>query len=206
MGFYVSSHPLSSIKDKLPYLATHKIAEIKGMKAESVVTICGLISAARQIPTKKDPSKFVKICTIEDLTSKIETVCFHKKLMEFNDFLQPEQRVIITGKVNYRDDDENKENPSIIVDNVRPVDNCNIMTVELLKDLPYEELVAIKDVMVQNTGFDPVVIKLNDDYVGETKILTSAHFWVNATNDLANKLKNIFPDKVAVSMKSLDEE
>ena len=126
--------------------------------------------------------------------------------MEFNDFLQPEQRVIITGKVNYRDDDENKENPSIIVDNVRPVDNCNIMTVELLKDLPYEELVAIKDVMVQNTGFDPVVIKLNDDYVGETKILTSAHFWVNATNDLANKLKNIFPDKVAVSMKSLDEE
>ena len=206
LGFYVSSHPLSSIKDKLPYLATHKIAEIKGMKAESVVTICGLISTARQIPTKKDPSKFVKICTIEDLTSKIETVCFHKKLMEFNDFLQPEQRVIITGKVNYRDDDENKENPSIIVDNVRPVDNCNIMTVELLKDLPYEELVAIKDVTVPNTGFDPVVIKLKDDFVGETKILTSAHFWVNATNDLANKLKNIFPDKVAVSMKSLDEE
>ena len=80
------------------------------------------------------------------------------------------------------------------------------MTVELLKDLPYEELVALKDVMVKNTGFDPVVIKLNDDIIGETKILTSAHFWVNATNDLANKLKNIFPNKVGVSMKSLDED
>ena len=136
----------------------------------------------------------------------MEIVCFNNKLADFGEFLQTEQRVIVTGKVNYRDDDENKENPSLIVDNVRPVDNCNIMTVNLLEELPYEEIVAIKDVMVQNTGFDPVVLKLNDEYAGETKILTSSHFWVNATNDLATKLKNIFPNKVAVSITSIDSE
>ncbi len=206
LGFYVSSHPLSSIKDKLPYLATHQIMDIKGMEADKIATVCGLISASRQIPTKKDPSKFIKICTIEDLTSKMEVVCFNNKLADFGEFLQTEQRVIVTGKVNYRDDDENKENPSLIVDNVRPVDNCSIMTLELQEELPYEEIVAIKDVMVQNSGFDPVVLKLNDEYAGETKILTSSHFWVNATNDLATKLKNIFPNKVAVSITSIDTE
>ena len=32
--------------------------------------ICGLITATRQIPTKKDPTKFIKTGVIEDLTGK----------------------------------------------------------------------------------------------------------------------------------------
>ena len=64
LGFYVTSHPLFSIRDKLPFLMTHRIAELKELKEEEVVTLCGLITATRQIPTKKDPSKFLRFVTL----------------------------------------------------------------------------------------------------------------------------------------------
>ncbi|MDR1326778.1 MAG: DNA polymerase III subunit alpha, partial [Heliobacteriaceae bacterium] len=42
LGFYVTSHPLSMIRDKLPFLMTHKILEIQEIANDKVVTICGL--------------------------------------------------------------------------------------------------------------------------------------------------------------------
>ena len=67
LGFYVTSHPLSTIRDKLPFLMTHKISEIPDIANEKIVTICGLVTGIKQIPTKNDPTKFVRFVTIEDL-------------------------------------------------------------------------------------------------------------------------------------------
>ena len=53
LGFYVTSHPLSTIRDKLPFLMTHKISEIPNLPNDKIVTICGLITSVRQIPTKR---------------------------------------------------------------------------------------------------------------------------------------------------------
>lgn len=198
LGFYVTSHPLSSIRDKLPFLMTHKISDVKEVPTDKMVTICGLISSVKQIPTKKDPTKFIKFLTVEDLTGKIEVVCFSKKIAEFNDDLQAENKVIISGKVSRRDEDA----ASIILENAKPVENSNIFTLDLLEEISYEELVALKDVLVNHTGSDPVVIKISSE--GEpVKILSSSIFWVNSSNDLVNSIKKNF-SKVAVSFKSID--
>lgn len=198
LGFYVTSHPLSSIRDKLPFLMTHKISDIKEIPEDKLVTICGLITSVKQIPTKKDPSKFIKFVTIEDLSGKIEAVCFTRKLQEYDAFLQSEQKVIISGKVQRRDE----ENPNIIIDSVKSVENSNILTIELLEEISYEELVALKDVLAQNGGSDPVVIKVNSN--GEkVRVLSSSMLWVNSSNELVSTIKNNF-SKVKVSLKSLD--
>ena len=63
LGFYVSSHPLSSIMDKMQFLMSHKITEVKELPPDKVVTLCGLVTSARKIPYKKDPSKFLKTIT-----------------------------------------------------------------------------------------------------------------------------------------------
>lgn len=201
LGFYVTSHPLSSIRDKLPFLMTHKISDIAEVPTDKMVTICGLITSVKQIPTKKDPTKFIKFATIEDLSGKIEVVCFHRCMQQYDEFLQSEQKVIISGKVSRRDEDS----ASILTETVKPVDNSNILTLELLEEISYEELVALKDVLVAHTGSDPVIIKVasNDEAV---KIISSSIFWVNASNDLVNKIKKNFGDKVNVSIKSIDEK
>ena len=67
LGFYVTSHPLFSIRDKMQFLMTHRVSELSEQKEEAEVTICGLVTATRQIPTKKDPTKFLRFVTVESL-------------------------------------------------------------------------------------------------------------------------------------------
>ena len=200
LGFYITSHPLGSIRDKLPFLMTHKITELDNLPNDKVVTICGLITATKQIPTKKDPSKFIRFVTIEDLSGKIDALAFHRKIEEYGNFLQNEQRVIISGKVSKREGDEHA---SLIVETVKTVDNSNIFTITLKDDLKYEELFLMKNMLCEHKGSDPVMIKLKD-YDDDIKILTSSMFWVETTNDLKNSLNKAFGDRISVSVRSLD--
>ena len=200
LGFYVTSHPLSSIRDKLPFLMTHKITEIAEVPNDRLVTICGLITSVKQIPTRKDPTKFIKFATVEDLTGKIEIVCFNKIIQAYDSELQAEKKVIICGKVQRRDEDT----PNIIVETVKPVDNSNIMTIELLDEVSYEELVALKDVLFSHNGSDPVMLKIRTENNSTVKVLSSSIFWVDASNDLVNSLNRNFPNRLSVSISSLD--
>ena len=202
LGFYVTSHPLFSIRDKLQFLMTHRISELAEVEEEGVVTICGLITATRQIPTKKDPSKFLKFVTIEDLSGKVDGVCFHKKLLEYGDFLQPDNKVVITGKVQHR----GEETISLLIDNVKSVENANIVTLNLKRDVKYEELCGIKKILSAHHGDDPVMIKLPPTEDGYSpKILTAPIFWVNSTNDLIHHMNQFFPNEVGIEIRSLDQ-
>ncbi len=201
LGFYVTSHPLFSLRDKMQFLMTHRISELAGLKEEEEATICGLITATRQIPTKKDPSKFLRFVTIEDLTGKVDCVCFHKKLMEYADILQQENIVIITGKVQHRGENQ----ISLLIDNAKSIDNSNIFTVNLKQEVNYEELCGIKNILAKHHGDDPVLFKLPPVDGYSTKILTSPTFWVSSTNDLVNHMKQFFPNEVDVAIHSLDK-
>ena len=200
LGFYVTSHPLSTIRDKLPFLMTHKISEIPELPNDKIVTICGLVTTMRQIPTKKDPTKFIRFLTIEDLSGKIEAIAFNGKIAEYGDILQSEQRVIISGKVNRRSDDEP---PSIIIETVKTVDNSSIFTITLLNDFKFEEIVLLKNILCQHSGSDPVMFKLKD-LDEDVKILTASIFWVESTNDLVNQLKKQFPNRLEIDVRSMD--
>lgn len=200
LGFYVTSHPLSTIRDKLPFLMTHKISQIPDIPNDKVVTICGLVTATKQIPTRNDPTKFVRFVTIEDLTGKIDALAFNSKIAEYNDFLQNEQRIIVSGKVSRRSDDDP---PIILVDTVKPVDNSNIFTIELKDELKFEELMLMKQMLCKFSGSDPVMLKL-PDLTGDVKILASSMFWVNSSNDLVNMLNKRFGERIGISIKSMD--
>ena len=200
LGFYVTSHPLSTIRDKLPFLMTHKISEIPEQPNDKIVTICGLVTTMRQIPTKKDPTKFIRFLTIEDLSGKIEVIAFNGKIAEYGDILQSEQRVIISGKVNRRSDDEP---PSIIIETVKTVDNSNIFTITLTDDFKFEEVVLLKNILCQHSGSDPVMFKLKD-FDEDVKILTASIFWVQSTNELVNQLEKQFPHRLKIDVRSMD--
>ncbi len=200
LGFYVTSHPLSSIIDKLPFLTTHNIAELKEMPNDKPVTVCGLLSQVRQIPTKKDPTKFLKAGIIEDLTGKVEFVAFHKTLINYNSFIESEKKVIMSGKVQKRDEDQF----NIIVDSVKAVENSNIVTISLNQEMAFEELVGLKDVLAKFKGGDPLVLKLKEDGK-DVRILSDSHFWVEASNELVHAVSSNFAQKIDISVKSLDD-
>ena len=201
LGFYVTSHPLFSIRDKIQFLISHRISELNEVPEEGIVTICGLVTATRQIPTKKDPSKFLRFVTIEDLSGKVDAVCFHKKLLEYADILVPDNIVVITGKLQHRGEDQ----LSVVIDNVKSVDNSNIVTLSLHDEMKYEELCGLKNILAKHHGDDPVMFKLPDVNGYSTRIMTSSMFWVNSTNDLVNNIKQVLPGRVDVQIDSLEK-
>ena len=196
LGFYITSHPLKSIIDKLPFLTTHNIVELQNMPNDKSVTICGLVISCRQIPTKKDPTKFLKMGSIEDLTSKIDFVAFHKALLEYGSFIESGQKIIVSGKVSRRDE----QNLQIVVDSVKPIENSNLVKLKLKAEISYEQLVELKDFMMQYKGQDPLIFIVNG-----VSIVTASCFWLQATNQLICDLKSRYGTILDVEMTSLDE-
>lgn len=206
LGFYVTSHPLSSIEKHLPFLTTHSISELQDLKDGDMITVCGLLTMVRSLMTKEKvdkkgnvkPGSPYKVGTIEDLSGSIDFILFTKNMEKFSQFLQPESKVILGGRLNKTEDEENSS-IKIFVDSVRPVENTTILNISLKKEMKYEEIVELRELFVENKGTDPVIIN-----VGETKILVNPALWVSVSNELLNKIQNIWGDIVEVCAQSLD--
>lgn len=201
MGIYVSSHPLSSIKDTLKYLTTDSLTQvIQNPVNEQIVTICGLLSRVASKPTKKDPSKILKTGTIEDLSGgRMEFVVFPKTVEKYGDLIQSEEKLILTAKVQIRDEEVN-----LIVQEAKPIQNVNLVTLKLLEDLQFEELVYLKELLTKYSGEDPVVVDfMDEESLSEDKrvqILTNKHLWVKADETLQKGIEGYFKDKIELEI------
>ena len=199
LGFYVTSHPLETIREKLPFLTTHNVSDLDEMPNDTFVTICGLLTSVRQIPTKKDPTKFLKAGVIEDLTGKIEFVAFHKTLQVCNSLIEAEKKVIMSGKFQKKEEGS----AQIIVESIKPVENSNIVTISINKELKFEKLVALKDMLANFKGSDPLIFRI-DNNGEETKVLVSSNFWTNASNDLTQAIERNFKEELSITISSLE--
>lgn len=201
LGFYITSHPLESIRDKLPFLTTHRTIDLPEIKEGTYITICGLISNVKLISTKNN--KLLKVGTVEDLYGNVEFVAFQETLNKYNSFIEPEQKVILSGKIQLRGDDEGAT-VNLVVDQVKPVDNCNLIDIFVKEKLSFEQIMAMKDYLAQNQGSDPVIFNIIQSDKS-TKILVNSKFWVNTTNDFLNGFRKNF-EGTDIQMRSLDEK
>ncbi len=207
MGIYVTSHPLSSIKDTIKYLTTDTLSEIiQSPVKDKEVTICGLLSSIVSKPTRKDPSKILKIGTIEDLSGgRMEFISFPRVTEKFGQMLMNDEKVIISAKVQKRD---GEDEISLAVNEVRPIQEISVLTLKILQHLEFEENEFLKGLLAQCAGNSPVVIDFEDpESTSETKraqILTNKNLWVNLENeDLKEKINKTFKNKIEVTVKNL---
>ncbi len=202
LGFYISSHPLENIKDKLKFLTTHNINELSDVPNDKLVTICGLVVQERQIPLKKDPTKSLKMGVIEDLTSSVDFVIFYKNLVEYGSFLQTGKKVILSGRVQKR---EEQDSIQFIIESVKPVENSNLVHLSIKKEMPFEEIIELKDFISQFKGSDPLIIHINSGEATDKKtILTGCNFWVESSNVFINSFEKKYNDKIDIKITSLD--
>ena len=203
MGIYVTSHPLESIKDTLKYITTKTISDVKENPIQdSTITLCGLLSQVIQKPTKKDPSKFIKTGTIEDLTDRIGFVVFPKVVESFGELIQSDQKVILKAKVNIRDEEIN-----LVVNEVKPIENVNLVTIKMLQHLEMEENIYLKELLAKYKGENPVVIEFSandlDNVPQKYQMLTSNHLWIDLKGNVQNEIMANFKDKLQIDVKAL---
>lgn len=199
LGFYVTSHPLSSIKKHLPIITTHQIAELSEVKEKSTVAIAGLVTSVRNILTKNN--KPMVISVLEDISGKIEIVGFSEVVEKYGYLIQADKKLIIKGTVQHRGDEE--ITTSVTIDEVKAVNEAKVLHVDFLEHAEYGDIMELRSILLTASGSDPVIFKVkNND--SQLNIVTHSRFWVNASEELAGVIKGRVGNKFVAHCETIE--
>lgn len=180
LGFYVSSHPLDNLLDSLPLMTSHTISEMKDLSDGTDVIVGGLISSLQKKITKTN--RPIWIGKLEDFTGETEFVMFSDAIEKMGEQVEEGKKVVLSGRLQFRGD--NGDMFSIILNEVRPVDEVSFLNLFFEQAPKWEQLVYISQILAKNRGFSPVIMNFKDG----TRIKAGTKFWVNSSNCEAVKV------------------
>ncbi len=102
LGLYVSDHPLAEKARDLAAAAAVATSELAGYPDQAKVTCAGLIIGLVTKWTRKGDRMMV--LTVEDLEGEVEVVVFPQVVKRHEDILAVDQVVVLSGRVDRRDD------------------------------------------------------------------------------------------------------
>jgi DNA polymerase-3 subunit alpha len=97
LGFYVSGHPLESLRGLLDDFATHTTASVKDLASGAETAIGGVVTDFKKRKSKK--GAWWASFQLEDLAGQIEVLAFPKTFDQYQSFLQNDRPVLVTGRV-----------------------------------------------------------------------------------------------------------
>ena len=101
LGLYVSEHPLDSVRDQLRRKTDCRMSEVERRRDGEVVTVGGIVSAIKQLTTKKgEPMVFLRL---DDLSGSLETVVFNSVYAAARELLEADKVLVIKGRVDHKE-------------------------------------------------------------------------------------------------------
>ncbi|HEY2328132.1 MAG TPA: DNA polymerase III subunit alpha [Gaiellaceae bacterium] len=101
LGLYVSEHPLSGIRDQLRRKTDATIAELERRRDGEVVTVGGIVSALKQMTTKRgDALVFMRL---DDVTGGTECVVFNSTYDKARELCTVDRILIVKGRVDHKE-------------------------------------------------------------------------------------------------------
>jgi DNA polymerase-3 subunit alpha len=97
LGFYVSGHPLESVRGLLDDFASHRTGGLRDLPSGTEVSVGGIVTDFRRRKSKK--GAFWGSFQLEDLEGQIEVLAFPKAFEQFQALLENDRAVLITGRV-----------------------------------------------------------------------------------------------------------
>ncbi len=147
LGFYVSDHPLKSLRQSAQMLAPINLSQLSDQREDALLCAVVMLTNVKQVTTKKGDR--MAIVQIEDLTGQTEAVVFPKPYERFGSLLVADTRTIIWGKVDRRD-----EQIQLIVEDAEPVETVQLVMVELTPQQAgtIEEQHHLKSILQEHSG------------------------------------------------------
>ncbi|MBK9142647.1 MAG: DNA polymerase III subunit alpha [Candidatus Melainabacteria bacterium] len=186
LGFYVTSHPLKRVANRLKFLTTHAIKELRESSDGTTCIIGGLANSIEKKLTRQN--KLLGIVHMEDLSGKCEVVLYSDLLEQIpGEVLAPQSLLLVKGKVRKFED-----NWSVTASSIRPIGEASLVDIFLEKEQSFSDLHRLKDILNSHKGEDPVMIHFPGGNRNQV-ILVGSQFWVNASNDLLSDISANFP-------------
>ncbi|HNM51621.1 MAG TPA: hypothetical protein PKN86_18025, partial [Candidatus Obscuribacter sp.] len=191
LGFYVTSHPLKRVANRLRYLTTHSIKEMKEASDGTTVIVGGLANSIEKKLTKQN--KLLCIVHLEDLTGKAEIVLYSEALEKVSsDVLVPQSLLLIKGKVK-----KNEEQTSVMGSSIRRIADASMVDVVFTQTQSFADLHRLKDLLILHKGEDPVMLHFPQGQKSKA-ILVGAQFWVDATSSLPAAIETNFQESIKI--------
>jgi DNA polymerase-3 subunit alpha len=130
-GLYLSGHPMEDLKPLATKVRAVPIGRLVQAVAEGsdellqdgqYVTLAGMVMTLKVKLTKKQTQ--MAYVTLEDTTGSVELLVFEKALVGAGPYLQPDQAVIVHGRISAREEVE----PKLMVDEVCPLNETYAAT------------------------------------------------------------------------------
>jgi DNA polymerase-3 subunit alpha len=101
LGLYVSEHPLEAIRDQLRRKTDSSLAELERRRDGEVVTVAGIVSAIKQLTTKKgDPMVFMRL---DDVLGSAEVVVFNSVYAAARELLVTDSVLVVKARVDHKE-------------------------------------------------------------------------------------------------------
>ena len=174
LGLYVSDHPLFGKEAALRRRVDQSIAELGELADRTPVRVGGVVTGlARRFTKRGDQMASFRL---EDLGADIEVVLFPRTLEEHGHKLADDQIVVVSGRVNKRDEDR----VSVSCEEIEVLTGLDegeapTLTVRIPEvRLGPRELDQLRSILSANAGASPVVLD-----VGREKMRLADEFRVD---------------------------
>jgi DNA polymerase-3 subunit alpha len=193
LGFYITGHPLNQYLDTLGAYANCDTLSIADRDDKSSVVIGGVVSAVREIITKKgDRMAFV---TLEDTKGLVETVVFADTFAESREYLAADTPILVEGTL-----DRGEESVKVIVRKISPLtktpQNGGRSVYIEVDDLEVSEdrIVALRELIERNRGGCRVFLRICSGHEGCVTISLPERLRVNPTDGFLRSVGELFYD------------
>ena len=101
LGLYVSEHPLEAIRAQLRRKTDASLAELERRRDGDIVTVAGIVSAIKQLTTKKgDPMVFMRL---DDVLGSAECVVFNSVYAASRELLMTDAVLVVKARVDHKE-------------------------------------------------------------------------------------------------------
>jgi DNA polymerase-3 subunit alpha len=101
LGLYISEHPLDAVRDQLRRKTDSSLAELERRRDGEIVTVAGIVSALRQLTTKKgDPMVFMRL---DDVLGSAEVVVFNSVYAAARELLVVDSVLVVKARIDHKE-------------------------------------------------------------------------------------------------------
>jgi DNA polymerase III subunit alpha len=106
LGTYLSSHPLSEVRDALRARVDCGLAELASKQDGSWVTVGGIVTECKKIRTKSGSQ--MMFATLDDVEGQVEMLIFKADEAESASVVEPDAVVVVRGRIDHKERGETK--------------------------------------------------------------------------------------------------
>jgi DNA polymerase-3 subunit alpha len=106
LGTYLSSHPLSEVRDALRRRVDCTLAELAGKPDGAWVTVGGIVAACKKIRTKSGTQ--MMFATLDDVEGQVEMLVFKADEAQSAEVIVPDAIVVVRGRIDHKERGETK--------------------------------------------------------------------------------------------------